>query len=198
MVGRNTLGRVAGLGGRAQAHVHGVWQTHSVMSAPKFVPVATVAAFRGDSALPPAQEWRTDRPGEIVGEVPTGRRMGRPGPDQGYAIKLANTFHTKLHLTPGEHEHDVLAGILPVALKRAALYGRAPVIHDLQMAFTLFGFLDADAPADQVAMRKTAFEAAGHHYDLQRAIADMVPDTTLRMSALDQASVPWRELLVAS
>lgn len=168
------------------------------MSAPKFVPVAAVEAFRGDSALPPAQEWLTDRPAEITVGAPTGQRMGRPGPGQGYGIKLANTFHGKLHLTEGEHEHDVLAGILGVALKRAALYGRAPMIHDLRMALTLFGYLRLDAPADQVAARRSVFEAAGHHYELQRAIADMVPDATLRMSQAEQAKVPWQQLLVSA
>jgi hypothetical protein len=165
------------------------------MSAPKFVPVATVGAFRPDSPLPPAQEWNAERPGEITGDAPTGARMGRPGPDQGYAIKLAHMFHDKLVLSDGEHEHDVVAGCLPVALKRAALYGRAPVVHDVQMAFTLFGYLSADAPADLVAFRKEAFAAAGHHYELQRAIADLVPDETLRMNPSVQARASWRDLL---
>ncbi len=150
------------------------------MAAPKFVPVATVGAFRSDSALPPAEGWTTDRPAEIPREAPSAPRMGHPGPDQGYGIKLVNLFHGKLELAEGEHEHDVMAGILGVALKRAALFGRAPVIHDVQLAFDAFGFTIRDAPKELVAFRHRLFEAAGHHYELQRAIADAVPEATLR------------------
>ena len=151
------------------------------MSAPKYVPVATVGAFRGDSALPPAEAWKTDRPAELLAGSPTGARMGRPGPDQGFAIKLANSFHGKLRLTEGEDEHDAIAGCLGVALKRASMFSRAPVIHDLKVAFAAFGYLD-DAPADLVAFRKERFEAVGHHYELQREIADLVTEETLRMT----------------
>lgn len=159
------------------------------MAAPKFVPVATTGAFRGDSSLPPAEEWTTDRPAEIRGDAPSGARMGRPGPDQGYAIKLVNLFHGKLHLTGGEHEHDVMEGVLGVALKRAALYGRAPVIHDVQMAFDLFGYMTEGAPSELVSFRSKLFEAAGHHYEVQRAIADAVPDATLRKPIASVRSV---------
>ncbi len=152
------------------------------MSAPKYVPVATVGAFRVDTGLPAAAEWKSDRPAEIVGNAPTGARLGRPGPDQGFAIKLANTFHGKLHLTAGEDEHDAMAGCLGVALKRASMFSRAPVIHDLQLAFALFGYTDPKPPADLVAFRRVAFEAVGHHYELQRAIVDVVPEETLRMT----------------
>jgi hypothetical protein len=150
------------------------------MAAPKFVPVATQGAFRTDTALPPAEEWTTDRPAEIRGDAPSGPRVGRPGPDQGYGIKLVNLFRGKLHLHDGEREHDVMEGVLGVALKRAALYGRAPVIHDVQMAFDVFGYTTPDAPKELVAFRSKLFEAAGHHYEIQRAIADAVPDETLR------------------
>lgn len=168
------------------------------MSAPKHVPVATLGAFRPDSALPPADAWITDRPAELAANAANGRRSGRPGPDQGYGIKLVNSFHGKLQLTEGEHEHDVLVGILPVALKRAALYGRAPVIHDVEMALSLFGFLDAQATPDLVAWRTGLFEAAGHHYEVQRAIADTVPDTTLRMDRAQQRTAAWCDLLITA
>jgi hypothetical protein len=153
----------------------------STVSAPKFVPVATVGAFRGDSALPPAEEWKSDRPAELAEGSPSSARMGRPGPDQGYAIKLANTFHGKLQLTEGEDEHDAIAGCLGVALKRASMFSRAPVIHDLRVAFNTFGYL-TKAPADLVELRKARIEAVGHHYEIQREIADLVPEETLRMT----------------
>lgn len=168
------------------------------MAAPKFVPVSPVGAFRSSETLPAAAEWRADRPGDLVGAQPKGAKLGSPGPDQGYAIKLANSFHGKLHLHPGEHEHDVLVGILGVALKRASIFGRAPVIHDITRALNVFGFLNPDAPADLVAFRTSLFEAAGHHYELQRAIADVVPESTLRAGTFvieRTSSGSWRSLL---
>lgn len=152
------------------------------MAAPKFVPVVPVGAYRDGEHLPPALEWTANRPGELASHQPRGDKLGSPGPGQGYGLKLANTFHGKLHLTDGEHEHDVILGCLGVALKRASLFGRAPVIHDFRVAFGLFGFVGDKPAADLVAFRKPLFEAAGHHYEVQRQIADLVPEDTLRLS----------------
>jgi hypothetical protein len=71
-----------------------------------------------------------------------------------------------------------------VALKRASLFGRAPVIHDLRIAFTLWGFLDPSAPADLVATRQAMFEECHHphFYGRLRAIADAVPSDLLEQS----------------
>jgi hypothetical protein len=169
------------------------------MAAPRFVPVVPVDAYRDGQHLPPALAWSTDRPAEIRGGQPSGRGLGSPGPDQGYALKLANMFHGKLRLS-GEHEHDVMAGCLAVAMKRAALFGRAPVVHDLDVAFSVFGFLgDAPPAADLVARRTVLFEAAGHHYDVQREIADLVPESTLRLAPSEVRQLQrvdgWKSLL---
>ena len=171
------------------------------MAAPKFVPVSPIGAFRSGETLPAAREWRADRPAEVAGPQPKGKKLGNPGPDQGYAIKLANSFHGQLSLGEHEHEHDVLVGILGVALKRSSLYGRAPVIHDVHRALDTFGFRDPSAKADLVAFRSSLFEAAGHHYELQRTIADIVPASTLEMGTtlFERAhKSDWRSLLSLS
>jgi len=81
-------------------------------------------------------------------------------------------------------------------MRRAAAFGRAPVIHDLTLAFTLWGFLEG-APADLVTTREPLFRAASHHYQVQRTIADCVPATTLRLTPTQVAERlgDWRELL---
>ncbi len=169
------------------------------MSAPKFVPVATTGAFRDGEHLPPALAWNADRPAELAGAQPRGDKLGSPGPGQGYALKLANRFHGKLVLSEGEHEHDVILGCLGVANKRASLFGRSPVIHDVEVAFRIFGFLGGDVPSDLRAYRRPLFEAAGHHYEVQRQIADLVPEETLRMDpqAIQRfvGAGDWRSLL---
>ncbi|MCU1462759.1 MAG: hypothetical protein JWO37_2834 [Acidimicrobiales bacterium] len=166
------------------------------MAAPEYVPVALADLPRPTEALPP-DSWRAERPGDLVFQ-PRGPRFGTPGPDQGYGLKLAKRFVDQLQLQPGEHADDVVAGGLGVGLKRAAIFGRAPVIHDFELAYGMFGFLD-EAPADLVEFRTHLFAGAAHHYWDQREICDTVPDETLPLSpAAARARVTsgeWRSLL---
>lgn len=175
------------------------------MAAPQYVPVPPTdrpRSYESPDIVPDA--WRADRPGELVGPQPQGTRLGFQGPDQGYALKLADErFKDRLRLSPGEHAEDAVTGCLGIALRRASMYGRAPVIHDLTIAFTIWGFLDPSPPAELVALRRPAFEGVGHvahHYAEGRAIADSVPEATLRMTP-DQARAAypadWRALVGA-
>lgn len=167
------------------------------MAAPDYVPVTAADRVRPVEQLPPARAWAAVRPGEIEGlRPPTGDGFGVPGPDQGYALKLAARFADRLVLAKGEHADDAVAGCLGVALKRAALFGRAPVIHDLDLAFTLFGYL-GEAPDDLVTFRSGVFAGASHHYWDQRHIADLVGAATLRMKPEEVRSrlASWAELI---
>ena len=142
-----------------------------------------------------------DRPGDIDGFQPLGARLGFQGPDQGFAIKIANGFRDRLQLAPGEHMADVIQGCLGIALRRASMFSRAPVVHDLTIAFTSWGFLDSDPPADLVALRTRLFEGVGntlHHYDEARALVDMMPESTLRLNPTQvQSAYPadWKQLV---
>jgi hypothetical protein len=169
------------------------------MAAPEFVPLRAV---QGEKAYesPPRRlgSWRADRPAELVGEAqPSGAALGYQGPDQGYVLLLAQSFRGKLRLAPGEHESDVIAGCIAIALRRASLFGRAPVIHDLRLAFELFGYLDEAVDDEKVAFRRPLFEglANPHHYFEVRHIATMVPESTLRMRPEDVRAGEWRALL---
>src|SRR5215204_1081107 len=124
------------------------------MAAPDYVPSPKAQKARVYESPPWSEDsWFADRPADLPGGQPLGPRMGYPGPDQGYMLKLARTFEGQLVLTEGEHEADAMAGGIAVALKRASLFGRAPVIHDLRIAFTIWGFL-APAPPELVKLRK--------------------------------------------
>jgi hypothetical protein len=155
------------------------------VAAPEFVPRRPTDAPRSYSSPPPrAGSWETDRPAEVVADgQPRGDRLGNQGPDQGYVYKLVRQFEDKIVLKPGEDLRDAIAGCIGVALKRASLFGRAPVVHDLTVAFTVWGFLDPDPPADLLERRRHLFEEVRnpHHYLEQRAIADAVPDDVLRL-----------------
>jgi hypothetical protein len=167
------------------------------MAQPDYVPLSTADKVRAAERLPVPDAWRPDRPAELKGNThPTGDRLGSPGPDQGYALKLARQFEGKLTLAPDEHAEDAVAGCVAVAMKRAALFGRAPVVYDLDLAFTLWGFQDG-APADLVAFRAPLFQSAAHHYWDLRGIVDRVPEETLRLTPAQvrERLASWRELL---
>ena len=183
------------------------------MSAPQYVPTnLTEAPRRGldlpapDTWLPPDETHLGPRPAELGPKQPRGDRLGSPGPDQGFALRLARRFEGKLTLSDGEDEADALLGAVFVALKRASLFGRAPVIHDVRVALTLWGFLgdgpaSAPAPADLVAARRPLFQGARswHHYVDQRRIVDAVPESTLRLTPDQVAEAVrgdgWRSVL---
>jgi hypothetical protein len=167
------------------------------MAQPDYVPISADDRVRPVERLPVPDSWRQDRPAEILGnKVPKGKRLGTPGPDGGYALKLAHLFDGKLQLTEVEHEKDAEAGCVGVALKRASLFGRAPVVYDLELAFGLWGYID-DAPADLVEFRKPLFMAVHHHYWDQREIVDLVPESTLQLKPADVRArlSDWRSLL---
>lgn len=171
------------------------------MAAPEHVPVETTHRPRGYESPPRLREsWRAARPGDVVDAgQPKGARLGSQGPDQGYVLTLTRHFEGKLRLTEGEHERDALAGAASLALKRASIFGRAPVIHDLEVALTVWGFL-GDAPADLVAFRKSRFEEVGHfhHYAELRHLTDLVADDVLRQTPAQIAlahRADWRTLI---
>src|SRR5258706_12896819 len=129
------------------------------MAAPEYVPVRPMDDVRTYESPPRRPgSWMSTRPGDLAGANPQGDHFGHPGPDQGYALLLAKRLCNKLHLEPGEEIDDVMAGCVGVALKRASLVGRAPVIYDLTAAYTVWGFFDEQPAAELVALRKTAFD----------------------------------------
>ena len=171
------------------------------MAAPDHVPEPVATDKHYTSPPQRAGGWSADRPGELVGADDAGvATLGSPGPDQGYALTLTSVFDDRVHLEPGEDRHDVDAGCVAVALKRASLFSRAPVVHDLRIAYTLFGYLDERPPADLVEFRRELFAEVHHaiHYFERRAIADLVPDEVLRQTpdeVATRARADWQEQL---
>jgi hypothetical protein len=180
------------------------------MTQPKFVPTLPEDQVRDAYQLEQPRPWQADRPADFQpGRLVTGHGRGVQGPDQGYALRLARRFEEKLSLASGESFEDVSAAGVAIALRRASLFGRAPVIADLELAFSLLGCLGssgergvggagaaADAPADLVAWRAARSKGLSHHPVEARELAEAVPESTLRLRAADVVGsvASWRSL----
>ena len=174
------------------------------MAAPEYVPVKPMDDVRTYESPPRRPDpWIARRPGEVHGENPRGLLFGDPGPDQGYGIVLAKRLCDRLHLQPGEEVDDIVAGCLGVGLRRASLFGRAPVIHDFTAAYTIWGYLDPQPPADLVTVRRSAFAecAVAAHYGERRRIVAAVRDDVLRKphaTIANHHASDWRALVDTS
>jgi hypothetical protein len=131
-------------------------------------------------SYPPARGWRADRPGDLEAGQPQGDLLGRPGPNIGYALALAERARDRLALEPFESSDDALAVVSELAMKRAASFGRAPVMTDIDVAATLLGY-KGEVDPEFAKWRARAVHGAHHEYGVRRAIVDAVPDAVLRM-----------------
>lgn len=173
------------------------------MTQPSFVPIAEVDQVRPALHLSVPESWTQSRPAELSiprrsGDAARSHSRGRgtPGPDQGFALSLARRFAGKLHLAAGESLEDAIVGCALLAARRAGTLGRAPSIRDVEVAFTLWGFLK-DAPESLVELRKSYFRSASHEYDVQRRLVDQVPAEILRLSLedIEDRSKNWETLV---
>jgi len=151
------------------------------MAQPSFVPITEADQVRAVMQQP-TPTYVAGRPSELRQPVvPHGKGFGKPGPDQGYALKLAHGLKSEIVLQSSESLHDVEVGTALLGARRASLYGRAPSVYDLKVALGIFGFL-VDAPDDLVAYRLPLFQAVSHRWEAQRVLVDSVPEEALRLS----------------
>jgi hypothetical protein len=103
-----------------------------------------------------------------------------------------------LQLAEGEHGKDAFYGGFLCGSRRAAEFGRAPVIHDMEWAYTLWGYL-GDAPEDLVVWRVPLFRGAADEYWVQRQIVDAVRPETLRLTPAQvrERLASWKDLVIA-
>jgi hypothetical protein len=169
------------------------------MAVDPYVPTRPEDAPRRSVAIPAAAGWRAVRPGDIdPAAVPgrTGVLFGTPGPDSGYALTLAERFGDQITVVPPETAHDAEALAAQVAMRRGGLFGRAPVQADVELGFTLFGWL-SDPPADLVEWRRLAVAGVSHDYPRRVGLVETIPEAVLRQR-LDEVRSrlsDWRRLL---
>jgi len=169
------------------------------MAAPQFVPNRTRRADKAYTSPPRrAGSWTAARPGDVVDEgQPRGVALGNQGPDQGFALALARRELAEARLADHEHGDDVVEGAAGLAIRRASLFGRAPMIHDVRLAFEVYGLYDDPGP-ELAEWRRRAFAGLSHgpaHYLEARALADAVPEAVVRGTAEQAAEAragDWR------
>ncbi len=152
------------------------------MAAPEFVPLDPTVELRSYGSPPRRPDpWVKYRPAELRGRQPLAPGLGVTGPDPGYALTMAARFKGKLHLAAGEKEADALVGAAAIAMKRAALAGRAPILADVRVGLTIWGFLDPNPPAELLELRRELFEEVHNpaDYPRLRALADLAPEYVL-------------------
>src|SRR5271165_7533943 len=132
------------------------------MTQPTFVPITEADQVRPALRLSVPGAWVPQRPAEARNpRLVAGKGRGRPGPDQGFALKLARRVADGARLTEGESIDDAVLGCALIASRRAGTSGRAPSIHDVRLAFIIWGYL-GEAPPALVAERAAAFRSLGH------------------------------------
>jgi hypothetical protein len=146
---------------------------------------------------PPARPWHADRPGDLRGQQPTGELLGSPGPNIGYALSLIARARDRMALAPHEHVEDAVAVVGEMAMKRAASYGRAPVMTDVECAMLILGYQGGVDPAF-AKWRVHAVEGAHEDYPRRRALCDAVDLDALRLAptALAPRATEIREALL--
>ena len=130
---------------------------------------------------PAARAWFATRPGDLEHGQPVGELLGSPGPNIGYALTLAHRARDRMALAPNERVDDAVAVVGELAMKRAASYGRAPVMTDVDTALLVLGYQGGCAPAF-AEWRAAAVEDAHHDYRVRRALCDAVDVDELRRS----------------
>jgi hypothetical protein len=169
------------------------------MAVDPYVPTRPEDAPRRSVAIPPAVGWRAVRPGDIdpaVGAGCNGVLFGTPGPDSGYALTLAERFHGQITAVFPETVHDAEQLAAQFAMRRGGVFGRAPVRGDLELGFSLFGWL-GDPPADLVEWRRKAAADAAHDYARRVTLIEAIPEWVVRHRIDDiRARLgEWRHLL---
>jgi len=115
------------------------------------------------TSLPAPRRWNGARPGEVYAD-PSAVMFGTPGPDQGYVARLLPCIVGQLILPSGMEQRDASQAGISLACRRASLFGRAPMLEDLEVAFLLLGLM-GETPGDWSTLAPVIAAAVeGAHY----------------------------------
>ena len=129
-----------------------------------------------------AGTWRPERPGEAEGAtVDSGGVFGHTGPNTGYALKLIRAAEYQ----GTGRDKEVEAVVAAVAGARAAHFGRAPVMGDVQIGLALLG-LAGDDPEAHAVGRNRVLDGTAHEHARGSAFVASLPADVL-FGSVDEA-----------
>ncbi len=138
----------------------------------------------------PARRWRPNRPGDLhaPSQVPWGGAFGTPGPDTGYALKLAS--EAVIEIEAGESRENVESLLVLIMSARASLFGKAPSFNDLRFGLLLLGAHPADqgppaAPARLAEHRQHWAPRVANDRAAARRLASLLSPPLLRLSVAE-------------
>jgi hypothetical protein len=152
------------------------------MAQPFFRPTEKSFRVRASYRLRTPPKFELKRVGEIrpeVGDPEPDYINSFPGPDQGFGLLLIENALKDINLSHEENKHDVISAFGALVTKRAAYFGRAPIVSDVKYILLLFGY-QTDKPINKelesklIAKRRLMFLGAAHSYEIQRKIAHTV------------------------
>ena len=92
-------------------------------------------------APPPARDWRADRPGDLGRRQRRGRAAGSARTERRLRVHARRAGpRTRCACRRSSTTDDVIAVVAEIAGKRAAHFGRAPVMADIDVAIALLGY----------------------------------------------------------
>lgn len=120
------------------------------------IDIAGADVPRAQAEPAPALRWTATRPGDLHSptEVPWGGAFGTPGPNTGYALKLA--AGADYELDEGESRQNVDATLVVIMSARASMTGKAPSVDDLSFALLMLGLDTREEVPDAVTLQLVA------------------------------------------
>ena len=148
---------------------------------PTIGPASSRTCRRASRCRRPAGGGRT-APGDLGGsEAARGRAARPPGPERRLRLhaRRARRRPARARARP-KHADDVIAVIAEIAGKRAALFGRAPVIGDVDVAIGAARLRRQRRRRVRRRRARCSCTKPAHDYRRRRALVDAVPDALLR------------------
>ncbi len=163
------------------------------MATPRFVPSAPLGHPIHREAFDRIPVARRHEPSRGQGRRPVvGPGFGLPCPDAGYALFLAAHSVEHLVLEFGDGRDDAKCAIATIAMRRAGMLGRAPLLQDVEIGRTLLAY-EQPTDVDFARWRAGWIRGIAHDDDLRQRLADAALPTAALSPPLDADAVSgWR------
>ncbi len=157
------------------------------MTQPPYVPVSKGSSLRKFDSLSLPKSWKLNRPAELSvnrhSAVEQGKQLGTPGPDSGFAMKLARVALEGVTDSSGLSAADIKAAVVAVTIARASLFSRAPVMNDVRFAIASLAIGSENLGTREVEVRNHLVRGISHDYMKARDLVGRYGVETLKLDS---------------